>query len=97
MAATWDGFLGMATLTVVHERSLTSREFRAFQLRHIAFTFASILAGLDKFFDLMVNWDAYLAPWIARRAYPRIHDVGWVMEIIAGVIVAVRPRWGEAM
>ena len=85
----------MATLTVVHGRSLTSREFRAFQLRHIAFTVASILAGLDKFFDLMVNWDGYLAPWIARRAYPRIHDVGWVLEIIAGVIVAVRPRWGE--
>ncbi|HKT24241.1 MAG TPA: hypothetical protein VJR04_06530 [Terriglobales bacterium] len=86
----------MATMTVVHERSLGSREYQAFQLLHLAFAVAPILAGLDKFFDLMVNWDHYLAPWIAHivgNTHGFMMLVG-VVEIIAGVIVAVRPRWG---
>jgi hypothetical protein len=33
---------------------------------HVGFTIAPILAGLDKFFDVLVNWDAYVAP-IANR------------------------------
>lgn len=86
----------MATMTVVHERSLGSREYQAFQLLHLAFAVAPILAGLDKFFDLMVNWDHYLAPWIAHivgNTHGFMMLVG-VVEIIAGVIVAVRTRWG---
>ena len=35
---------------------------QAYQILHVAFTLAPILAGLDKFFHLMVNWDMYLAP-----------------------------------
>jgi hypothetical protein len=86
----------MATMTVVHERSFASREYQAFQLLHVAFAIAPILAGLDKFFDLMVNWDMYLAPWIAHivgNTHGFMMFVGAV-EIIAGIIVAVRPRWG---
>ena len=86
----------MATMTLVHERSLASREYQAFQLLHIAFAVTPILAGLDKFFDLMVNWDIYVAPWIAHIAgntHVFMMLVG-VVEIIAGIIVAVRPRWG---
>jgi len=39
---------------------------QAFQILHVAFTLAPILAGLDKFFHLLVNWDVYLAPWVAK-------------------------------
>jgi hypothetical protein len=51
---------------------------------------------LDKFFNLMVDWEKYLAPWIVRivgNAHSFMLFVG-VVEIIAGLIVALRPRWG---
>lgn len=86
----------MATMTVAHERPISNPIYQAFQLLHFGFTVAPILAGLDKYFDLMVNWDMYVAPWIARivgNTHAFMMFVGAV-EIIAGIIVAVRPRWG---
>jgi hypothetical protein len=44
----------------------TQPAYQAYQILHIAFTVAPILAGLDKFRHLLCNWDQYLAPWIAR-------------------------------
>jgi hypothetical protein len=38
--------------------------YQAFLLLRIAFTVAPIAFGLDKFFNVMVDWEAYLAPWI---------------------------------
>ena len=41
--------------------------YQAYQLLHIAFVVAPILAGLDKFFHLLVNWDSI---WLRlRRGY----------------------------
>ena len=71
--------------------------YQAYQILHFAFTVAPILAGLDKFFHLLCNWDQYLAPWAARLSPIGGHNlmlaVG-VVEIIAGLLVAVKPRWG---
>lgn len=71
--------------------------YQAYQILHFAFTIAPILAGLDKFFHLLTNWDNYLAPWIARLSPIGGHDlmlaVG-IVEIIAGLIVAVKPKIG---
>ena len=69
--------------------------YQAYKLLHIGFTIAPIVAGLDKFFDVLVNWDAYLAP-IASRVVGG-HDHGFMMivgviEIVAGIGVALRPR-----
>ena len=86
----------MATMAVVHEKSFANPTYQAFQLLHFGFTVAPILAGLDKFMDLMVNWDMYLAPWIAHivgNTHGFMMFAG-VVEIVAGIIVAVRPRWG---
>jgi uncharacterized membrane protein YphA (DoxX/SURF4 family) len=56
-----------------------------------------ILAGLDKFFHLLVNWDQYLAP-LATQVLPvsghTFMLVVGVIEIAAGLLVAVRPRIG---
>lgn len=58
---------------------------------------APILFGLDKFTNLMTDWTAYLAPWIDHLvpgdASTAMHLVG-VVEILAGILVAVAPRIG---
>ena len=61
------------------------------------FTVAPILFGLDKFTNLMTDWPMYLAPWIdgilPGDAATAMHIVG-VIEIVAGILVAVAPRIG---
>jgi len=62
----------------------------------VGFTVAPILFGLDKFLKLMVSWDKYLAPWIVRivgNAHRFMYLIG-AIEIVAGIVVAVKPRWG---
>jgi uncharacterized membrane protein YphA (DoxX/SURF4 family) len=70
--------------------------YQAFWLLRIAFTVAPILFGADKFANILVNWEKYLAPWI-RDASPlsathTMRVVG-VIEIVAGVAVALKPRY----
>jgi len=69
--------------------------YQAYQFLHVAFTVAPILAGLDKFFHVLVNWDNYLAPVVNRMLGGHGHAfmlaVG-VVEIVAGIGVALRPR-----
>ena len=70
---------------------------QAFLILRFGFTVAPIIAGLDKFLHLLTNWEKYLAPFIPNTLgiQPRTFMmlVG-VVEIIAGLIVAVQPRWG---
>jgi uncharacterized membrane protein YphA (DoxX/SURF4 family) len=70
--------------------------YQAFWLLRIAFTAAPILFGADKFANVMVNWEKYLAPWIRHisplSATHTMHLVG-VIEIVAGVAVALKPRY----
>jgi len=71
--------------------------FQAFALLRIAFTVAPIAFGLDKFFNVMVDWPGYLAPWINDVAPGSGQDFMYVVgavEILAGVLVASRPRYG---
>jgi hypothetical protein len=70
---------------------------QAFLILRTAFTLAPILFGLDKFFNVMVDWPAYLAPWLDRlvpgTAQEFMYVVG-VIEIVAGIVVAIRPALG---
>jgi hypothetical protein len=75
----------------------SSPAYQAYQILHVAFTIAPLLAGADKFFHLMVDWDQYLSP-IALRTLPVsahtfMRGVG-VIEIIAALLVAVAPAIG---
>jgi hypothetical protein len=71
--------------------------YQAYQILHWAFVAAPVIAGADKFLHLLANWDAYLAPAIARLsplgAHRTMLAVG-VIEIVAGLIVALKPRVG---
>ena len=70
---------------------------QAFFLLRSVFTVAPIVFGLDKFANVLTDWPQYLAPWIDRivpgTAQQAMYAVG-VVEILAGVLVAVAPRFG---
>jgi hypothetical protein len=70
---------------------------QAFRILQVAFVLAPVIAGVDKFFHFLVNWDQYLAPSIAGMLPVAPHTfmlaVG-VIEVIAGLIVAVKPYYG---
>ena len=63
----------------------------------ITFTIVPIVAGLDKFTDLLTNWDLYLHPGIASMLPFSVHvfmQIVGVIEIIAGVLVLAKPAIG---
>lgn len=70
---------------------------QAFLLLRTGFTVAPIAFGLDKFGNLLTDWPQYLAPPVDRlvpgSAQQAMYLVG-AIEILAGLLVAWRPRWG---
>jgi hypothetical protein len=70
---------------------------QAFLLLRTVFTVAPILFGLDKFTNLLTDWPRYLAPAIddivPGTAQQAMYAVG-VVEILAGLVVALVPRFG---
>ncbi|MDB5213853.1 MAG: hypothetical protein JWO86_1780 [Myxococcaceae bacterium] len=89
----------MANVSTQHIRGEAVRnpERQAYQLLHWGFVAAPVIAGLDKFSHLLTNWDQYLAPAFARVLGGGAHAfmlVVGVVEVIAGLLVAVRPRIG---
>src|SRR5262245_38280687 len=76
---------------------LSSPSYQAYQILHVAFTVAPIVAGLDKFFHALVDWNMYLSPMVTRMlpisANNFMLGVG-VIEMLAGALVAVAPRIG---
>jgi uncharacterized membrane protein YphA (DoxX/SURF4 family) len=81
----------------VSERLRSDPAYQAFLLLRIAFTVAPIVFGLDKFFNVLVDWEIYLASWIndiiPGSASTAMHLVG-IVEIAAGIFVALKPRYG---
>jgi hypothetical protein len=74
---------------------------QAFLMLRIAFTVAPILFGLDKFANVLTDdWTRYLSSefnsLLPGNADDAMSIVG-VIEVIAGVIVAVAPRYGSVI
>jgi uncharacterized membrane protein YphA (DoxX/SURF4 family) len=71
--------------------------YQAFSLMRLAFTVAPIAFGADKFANVLVHWPDYLAPWVddlvPGTGQELMYVVG-VVEILAGVLVALKPRYG---
>jgi hypothetical protein len=86
-----------ATLPSVLDRVRSDPAYQGYLLLRIGFTIAPILFGLDKFANVLVDWEQYLAPWINNLvpgdAADAMHLVGAV-EILAGLVVALKPLYG---
>lgn len=70
--------------------------YQAFRILQVAFIVAPILAGLDKFFNILVNWSIYLAPQASRILNGHDQEfmmVAGVVEIVAGIGVFFKPKW----
>ena len=74
---------------------LANPAVQAYQILRLGFTVAPILAGLDKFLHLMVNWDQYLPATVNNILGGRGHEfmyVVGVIEIVAGIGVFLKPK-----
>lgn len=80
-----------------HRTGAVNPAHQAFLLLRTVFTVAPIVFGLDKFANVLTDWPGYLAPWIddlvPGTAQQAMYAVG-VVEVVAGVVVAVAPRFG---
>ena len=87
----------MTTHLARSRTTATDPAYQAFFLLRTVLTVAPIVFGLDKFANLLTDWPAYLAPWIddlvPGTAQQAMYAVG-VVEVLAGVAVAVAPRFG---
>jgi len=76
---------------------LSNPAYQGYLLLRIGFVVAPLLFGLDKFFNVLVDWDKYLAPVIndivPGNAHQAMLAVG-LIEIVAALVVALRPRFG---
>ena len=69
--------------------------YQAYQILHIGFTVAPIVAGLDKFFNLLVNWEQYLPTLVTNLVGGHGHELMLIVgliEIIAGLGVFFKPK-----
>ena len=87
----------VSTSRTARKTALSDHTYQAFLLLRTVFTVAPIVFGLDKFTNLLVDWPIYLAPWIdgivPGTAQQAMYAVG-VIEIVAGIAVALAPRFG---
>ena len=91
-------FTGSPNITSLRSEavSTTTPGYQAYQILRAGFTVAPIVAGLDKFFNLLVNWEQYLPAFVKNLTGGHGHElmlaVG-VIEIVAGLGVAFKPRF----
>jgi hypothetical protein len=102
MSALHAGTADTATTRSRAGASLLDRDAgrQAFWMLRLAFAAAPIAFGLDKFFNVLVDWPVYLAPWINDIAPGSGQDFMYLVgaiEVLAGVLVAIKPRYGAPL
>ena len=73
---------------------------QSYRVLQIAFTVVPVVAGIDQFLNKLADWSMYLAPVATRillLSAQNIMRVGGVVEIVAGLLVAFKPRIGAWM
>src|SRR5574341_165653 len=73
--------------------------YQAYMILYAGFIALPILAGADKFFQVLVDWDRYLAPVLAgllpSSVTPHMFMLAvGVIEMLAGLVVALKPSVG---
>lgn len=79
------------------EANVHGPAYQAYQILHWGFVAAPVIAGADKFLHLLTDWETYLAPELGRLSPFGAHAtmmIAGVVEIVAGLIVALKPRIG---
>ena len=74
--------------------------YQAFTILRVTFVVVPILSGIDKFFNFMVEWPRYLAPWVNDLMPGSGQDFMYVVgaiEILAGIVVLLSPKWGSLL
>lgn len=97
MATEASGITGPAARSASGAADFGNPSYQAFRILHVGFVAAPILAGLDKFLGLMVDWTVYLwsgIPSLTGLSPAAFMGIVGVVEIVAGVLVAVKPRIG---
>ncbi len=84
---------------LINSQSLTDAtskpSYQAYQILRIGFTVAPVVAGLDKFFHFLVNWDQYLPPLVNNLTGGHGHELmlaAGVVEVVAGIGVWIKPK-----
>ncbi len=70
---------------------------QAYELLHWAFVLAPAVAGADKFFNFLCNWDKYLSPAIGSLvpiSTRSLMGIIGIVELVAALIVMLRPKIG---
>jgi len=77
-------------------RARVEPAYGAFLMLWAGFVAIPLIMGVDKFFNVLTNWEHYLAPWLVQISpvspHTMILAIG-VVEIAAGIMVALRPRY----
>ena len=76
----------------------TEPAYQAYSTLYVGFIALPIIAGLDKFTGYLADWTRYLAPAATRATGLQADSfmmLAGVIEVAAGVLVAVKPRWGS--
>lgn len=77
----------------IQKEDFKNPSYQAYQILHFAFTVAPILAGLDKFFNFLTDWEQYLSsPFnVFGDPHATMMIVG-IIEIIAGIGIWLKPK-----
>ena len=76
-------------------RDTVTPSHQAYRILQVGFTVAPILAGVDKFFNVLADWDKYLPNVVNNLVGGHGHAlmlVVGVIEVAAGIGVALKPR-----
>jgi uncharacterized membrane protein YphA (DoxX/SURF4 family) len=95
MDQTFDHATDFTARTEARAGIVSAPTLQAYQILRLGFTVAPIVAGLDKFFHVLVNWDQYLPSFVNNLVGGHGHElmlVVGVIEIVAGIGVAIVPK-----
>ena len=98
MSETIAGSVATASEQGFWSRVRTDPAFAAFWILRAGFIVLPLWMGIDKFFNVLTDWPAYLAPWVVDllpfSAQTAMYIVG-VIEIVAGLAIAIKPRYAS--
>ena len=74
---------------------ISNPSYQAYLILRLGFIVAPIVAGLDKFFHVLVNWDQYLPGSVNSMVGGYGHELmlaAGAVEVVAGIGVAIKPK-----